>query len=199
MELSPDAVVVHSEEKILFVNSAAVQLFGAAGPDQIVGKAIWDFVHPEYVKAVRKRIRSARRAGSKVNLVEEKLVQLDGPVIDVEMVAIPIVYQGKAARQVVLRDVTERKRMEEALHQARDEIESTVERRMQRGTAYGLSFRELTVLHLLAEGRSDREIGAVLGISTLTAQKHVENIRIKMGASSRTEASVRAVREGLLD
>ena len=40
---------------------------------------------------------------------------------------------------------------------------------------------------------------AVLGISILTAQKHVENIRAKMKASSRTKASVRAVREGLVE
>jgi DNA-binding NarL/FixJ family response regulator len=57
----------------------------------------------------------------------------------------------------------------------------------------------LTVLHLVAAGESDKEIGATLGISTLTASKHLANILRKMGAASRTEAGVRAVREGLLD
>jgi PAS domain S-box-containing protein len=198
VERSPDALVVHSEEKILFVNSAAVKLFGAAAPHQIIGRPIWDFIHPESAKAAKKRIQSARRRREEVAVVEEKFVRLDGEVIDVEMAAIPVAYHGKAARQVVLRDITERKRMEDALQHARDELESRVERRMQRGAPYGLTFRELSVLHLLADGKSDKEIGSVLGISTLTAQKHVENIRTKMGASSRTKASVRAVREGLL-
>ena len=116
-----------------------------------------------------------------------------------EMAAIPVAYDGSAARQVTFRDISERKRMEEALQNARDEIESRVERQMQRENVYGLTFREFTVLHLLADGRSDREIGAILGITTLTAQKHVENIRAKMKASCRTGASVRAIREGLLD
>lgn len=74
-----------------------------------------------------------------------------------------------------------------------------MERQMQRGNPYGLTFRELTVLHLVAAGRADKEIGIELGISPLTAQKHVANILRKMGVASRTEAGVRAVREGLLE
>lgn len=53
--------------------------------------------------------------------------------------------------------------------------------------------------HFVAAGRADKEIGFELGISVQTAQKHVANILHKMGTASRTEASVRAVREGLLD
>jgi PAS domain S-box-containing protein len=199
VEFSPWAMAVHSEEKMVFVNSAGVQILGADAPDQIIGRPIWDFVHPDNVEAVRKRILSVQLEPGVVDLVEEKLVRLDGQVVDVEMTAIPIIYQGGAARQVVLRDITENKRMEEALQHAREELESIVERQMQLDTAYGLTFREMTVLHLMADGKSDREIATILGISTLTAQKHVENIRAKMKASSRTEASVRAVREGLLD
>ena len=199
VERSPNAMAVHSQERVLFVNSAGVELFGATAPDQIIGRPIWDFIHPDHVKAAKKRIQTARCEGNRIDLVEEKLVRLDGQAIEVEMAAIPVTYEGKVARQVVLRDITERKRMEAALQSAREELESTVERQMKRGSAYGLSFRELTVLHLVADGRSDRDIGTILGISSFTAQKHIENIRAKMRAASRTEAGVRAVREGLLE
>jgi len=64
--------------------------------------------------------------------------------------------------------------------------------------AYKLTPRELAVLALVAEGQADKQIGFDLGISPLTARKHVQRIRRKMGASCRTEASVRAVRAGLL-
>lgn len=70
---------------------------------------------------------------------------------------------------------------------------------MRSGGAYGLTFREFTVLHHVAAGRSDKEIGLELGISPLTVGKHVANILSKMEAVSRTEAGVRAEREGLLD
>jgi PAS domain S-box-containing protein len=99
----------------------------------------------------------------------------------------------------IARDITERKRMEEALQAARDELQSKVERQLLRRNPYGLTFRELTVLHLVAVGESDKQIGLKLGISHFTAQKHTSNILAKMSAGSRTEAAARALREGMLD
>ena len=63
---------------------------------------------------------------------------------------------------------------------------------------HALSFREMTVMHLLANGKSDKEISTVLGIRPFTVSKHVGNILKKMGAASRTEAGVRAWRDGLV-
>jgi DNA-binding NarL/FixJ family response regulator len=98
-----------------------------------------------------------------------------------------------------VRDITERKRAEKALQKVREDIERRVEQRMQEVNSYNITFRELTVLHLVAAGKADKEIATVLGISHLTAHKHLANILGKMGAASRTEAGVRALREGLLD
>ncbi|HKB32064.1 MAG TPA: response regulator transcription factor, partial [Streptosporangiaceae bacterium] len=61
-----------------------------------------------------------------------------------------------------------------------------------------LTGREHEVLRLLAEGRSNREIGAALYIAPKTASVHVSNILAKLGASSRTEAATIAHRRGLL-
>ena len=94
-------------------------------------------------------------------------------------------------------DITERKSMEEALQTLREDLEEKAERRMEHGAGYGLSFRELTVLELIATGKPDKEIAVTLGISHHTANKHVAKILRKMHAASRTEASVRALREGL--
>ena len=63
---------------------------------------------------------------------------------------------------------------------------------------YGLSFRELTVLHLVSKGKADKEIAVTLGISSQTVNKHVARILHKMGASSRTEAGVRAIKDGIV-
>ena len=59
-----------------------------------------------------------------------------------------------------------------------------------------LTGRELEVLRLLAQGRSNREIGAELFITAKTASVHVSNILAKLGAASRTEAAAIAYREG---
>jgi DNA-binding NarL/FixJ family response regulator len=98
-----------------------------------------------------------------------------------------------------MRDISARKRAEEELQRARDELEARAERRMKSARQYKLTFRELTVLYLVAGGMADKEIAFRLGISHRTASKHVENILGKMGAMSRTEAGVRAIQEGLVE
>ena len=62
----------------------------------------------------------------------------------------------------------------------------------------GITDRERDVLQLIAEGMGDKEIAASLALSTFTINKHVGAILRKIGAASRTEAAVRAVRSGLI-
>jgi DNA-binding NarL/FixJ family response regulator len=64
--------------------------------------------------------------------------------------------------------------------------------------AYGLSPREIEVLSHVATGLADKQIAGMLSVSTVTVSKHVGAILQKMGAASRTEAGVRALREGLI-
>jgi PAS domain S-box-containing protein len=96
-------------------------------------------------------------------------------------------------------DITERKKAEQELVAAREQLETTAEGKIASGNTYGLTFRELTVLHLVAAGNTDAEVARILGISLRTAESHVAGVLHKMHASTRTEAGVRAVREGLID
>ena len=65
-------------------------------------------------------------------------------------------------------------------------------------TDFGLTKRETTVLYYVAAGRADKEIARALSISNETVHKHVSSILRKMRARSRTEASVVAIKSGLL-
>jgi predicted ATPase/DNA-binding CsgD family transcriptional regulator len=62
-----------------------------------------------------------------------------------------------------------------------------------------LTPRELEVLRLLAEGRSDRDIAKALSISPGTAAAHVASIKWKLAASSRVQIATTAIRKGLID
>jgi DNA-binding NarL/FixJ family response regulator len=61
-----------------------------------------------------------------------------------------------------------------------------------------LSERELGVLRLLADGRSNREIAAELFLAEGTVKNHVTNVLSKLGARDRTQAALRARALGLL-
>ena len=66
------------------------------------------------------------------------------------------------------------------------------------GVSHGLSRRELQVLALLAEGRTNQQIADLLFISRRTATSHVTNILAKLGLTSRTAAVAYAFRHGLV-
>ena len=131
--------------------------------------------------------------------VSFQFVRKDGEIVDVLLSAVAEADRaGRSGRSLaVLTDVTTKGKVKEH-HGAREEPEARAAPRVLREIPYGLTIRELTVLQLMATGKLDKQIAGELGISLLTVHKHVSNILGKMNAASRTAASVRAVREGLL-
>jgi DNA-binding CsgD family transcriptional regulator len=69
----------------------------------------------------------------------------------------------------------------------------------RRADTFGLSAREKEVLALIAQGRTNREIGERLFISQKTVGVHVGNILAKLRVSGRVEAAAVAIRLGLTD
>ncbi|MFA4901340.1 MAG: PAS domain S-box protein [Desulfobaccales bacterium] len=126
VELSPDAIVVHAKGRIVFVNLAAVQLFGAVVRSDLVGQSVMDRFHPESRAAVQDRVKQIR-AGATVGPLEEKILRLDGEFVEVEGIGSAIMYQGRPAVQSILRDITERKRVREALRAANAKLQALIE------------------------------------------------------------------------
>lgn len=109
VNLSPDAIAVHSEGKIIYINPGGVKLLGATSAEQVIGMPIESIVHPDSLDGVYRRLRMMNHDGVQAPLAEEKFVRLDGRVIDVDVVAMPLNYAGKPATQVIVRDISERK------------------------------------------------------------------------------------------
>ncbi len=118
VDTSPDAIMVQVGENFAFVNSAAVTMLGMKSAGDLIGKPAMEFVHPDFREAVAERMRITFEEGRPVGLLDEKIIRHDGAVLDVEAIAAPIMYQGQPARQIVARDVTERKKTEQALEQS---------------------------------------------------------------------------------
>lgn len=119
VELSPDGVAIHSEGKLIYANPAALSIVGATKLDQLLGKSVLEFVHPDFREIVKKRFQEMA-LGQVAPVIEEKFLRLNGTPIDVEAAAAPIIFQEKPAIQVFFRDITERKQIQNELKKAKD-------------------------------------------------------------------------------
>jgi PAS domain S-box-containing protein len=199
VEKATVGIAVTRQGKFAFCNRKESELFGYEDPSDLCGRSVTEVIHPDDLARLLRLGEQTKLGEAMTSPTTFRGIRCDGSEVVLEGLAIQFPFEGKDAVLSFHTDVTERKRAEEALQKAREEIESRVERRMQQVNGYRLTFRELAVLHLVAAGQADKEIATVLGISPLTAHKHIANILTKMRAASRTEAGVRAIREGLLD
>lgn len=119
LEISPDAVLVNRDGRVVLANKSALQLFGAATAAELVGKTPMELFHPDCHALIQARIKQLR-AGFAVPVAEEKIVRLDGRPVDVEAVASPFLDGGALSIHVVLRDITARKEAEQELRQWAD-------------------------------------------------------------------------------
>jgi PAS domain S-box-containing protein len=115
VEALPDAIFVVSEERIVFVNPSAVRLLGAQRPEQIIGKELSEIAHSRSLPAIRGRVRDCFRTGVAVPPMEHVLLALDGSSVEIESASIPVLWKGSPAIEAIARDISERKRAEEAL------------------------------------------------------------------------------------
>ncbi|MBI5032420.1 MAG: PAS domain S-box protein [Chloroflexi bacterium] len=115
IEMSPDAIAVHQQGKFVYVNSAGAKLLGATSPEELVGTPAINIVHPDDRANTIERIKQTMQ-GKVAPLSEERFIRFDGRVIHAEVTAIPFTYEGKPATQVVARDITARKLVEDELN-----------------------------------------------------------------------------------
>jgi len=125
VESSPDAIFVQTRSRFVYVNRAAVELFGAFSPTDLIDQPVFDRFHPDYHEAVRERIRRLNEEKKAVSGLEQVYLRLDGAPVHVDVSAVPLHYAGHDGALVFARDISERmaarKReavLEDQLHQA---------------------------------------------------------------------------------
>ena len=126
VEFFPDTIFIHRNGRIVFVNQTAVHTFRASGSEEMIGKSVMSFVHPDYQKLVRDRVAKMAEARSPLPIMEEKFLRTDGTPLDVEVTAIPFVLDGELAVMGVARDITERKIAVEEIRRLNAELERRV-------------------------------------------------------------------------
>src|SRR5690606_6556267 len=92
----------------------AAALFGTTDKSDLIGTSIYEFIHPSFQNIERDRINSLK-LNSKPQSIEEKILRLNGEVIDAEIYSSLIEFNGKAAVQMVIKDLSEVKKKEKIL------------------------------------------------------------------------------------
>jgi diguanylate cyclase (GGDEF)-like protein/PAS domain S-box-containing protein len=115
LEHSPDPLCVHADGRVVYVNPAGVRGIAAQSADELVGRMITDFVHPDSIAPMLDRISALERDGDSSTPSEAVMLRLDGSPVDAEVVSVLTRWDGKPAYQVIFRDLTMVKAAEAAL------------------------------------------------------------------------------------
>ena len=127
IDVAPDAIFVHSEERIVLVNPAMVRMFRAGSAEQLIGREVLDLIAPGSRELVRQRIRQLYETPQSVPLTEVEYVRLDGTQFSAEVTAVSFSYSGRPAAQVVARDITSRNAAERALRESEQRFRALME------------------------------------------------------------------------
>jgi len=128
VEVAPDAIILHKESKIIFINPSAIKTMGAINSDQMIGKSIYEFIHPDFSDNTNERLKLLYSGELDVLPVTEiKIIRCDGTIIDAEISTVIFSSQGEKIVQVVARDITERRKIQEALKVSEKKFRTLVE------------------------------------------------------------------------
>ena len=126
VEASIDGIVIVQGTEIKFANQAMLDMYSAKA-EEVVGQNFTQFVSHEHRELLVQRGLDRERGKDVINRYEFKALRQDGIEFDVEISVNPIPYEGKPARQAVLRDVSARKRGEKFLRESEQKYRLLVE------------------------------------------------------------------------
>ena len=176
VELSPDAIAIHTGGKFVYINPAGLKMLGAQSRDEIIGKPVLSIVAPDYVEAVKNRLKLAEQHRKYQPPVIEQFIRLDKTIIDAEVVSIPITFDGKLAWQVVAHDISEQVQAQKKEQQASEDLFKAYEATLE-GWSHALEMRERETA-----GHSRRVADITVALAQKLGVEPDQLIQIRRGA-----------------
>jgi|GEM_PF-5599182 PAS domain S-box-containing protein len=120
---TPFLIGIHQDSKVVYINKAGLELFGAKNTEDIIGKHIKNLVPSDLwdisVDFTKRMLKGEKGLYPR----EDKYLRLDGSIVDVEITAVPLTYKGKPAIQIMAFDLTEKNKIKKELKKAENEFE----------------------------------------------------------------------------
>ena len=115
IEVSPDAYFVFNQNRILYVNPAALKLLGYKKTEEIDTAILRKVITPEKYKEIINLQSRGKESQKPIHLGELKIAKKEGLPVIVEVTVIPVVFEGEKAHQYIVRDITRRKELEKEM------------------------------------------------------------------------------------
>ncbi|MBU7591880.1 PAS domain S-box protein [Metabacillus halosaccharovorans] len=112
---SIDTIAVIHKDKWVFMNESGVKLFKAEDYPDMLGRNIYEYLHPSDHQTMRNSLKHILDGTSDVQLTKQSWLISKETTIYTEMVCIPTTYYGEKAVQVILRDISYRKKTEDLM------------------------------------------------------------------------------------
>ena len=114
---SPDGIAIQCDGQVVFVNAAMAQILHGTSED-ILGRHLLAFAHPDSLGRLGECLAAVPQTGQPALHTEQVMVALNGETLHVDFSALPLLHQGRPALQVLLRDITEQRRLEAQVRQS---------------------------------------------------------------------------------
>jgi len=184
LELSPDAIFVHSRGIFLYANQATATLFGTESVDQLAGRSVEELIAERSRERIRALVREVEGLDRTRRVSVDDIALATGRAVDVEISSAPVTWNGAPARQVVVHDVTEQRHAEARLRETQDQLRTLVDHAPEAVVVYDADSLHFVDLNRNAEilfGRSREELLG-LGPEMLSPERQPDG-RLSMEAA----------------
>lgn len=120
-------IFIHQDGILQYAGREGVRLLGYDSPQDLVGRSVFEFVHPDDRQRVIDIARSRIAGKSVPDQYEARLVRRDGSVLDVQLYSTLTEYEGKLATQGVFVDISARKREELSIRESRESLQAIID------------------------------------------------------------------------
>lgn len=154
----PKSVIIHQDNKIVYVNKATVSMIGANSKEDLIGKSIYDFVDVELEERIEERLKQVKLEKRPLNNIEHRVKHLDGSIFFFEVSSLSIVFGGKESILSIGKDITLRKVQTEGLLQKSEKLATLGQ--MAAGIAHEIRNPLTSIkgfIHLLKSNNLDEE------------------------------------------
>jgi PAS domain S-box-containing protein len=165
VELTPDSILIHQNNRIIFHNNAALQLFGAQNSSDLMGKSLLDFIQFKKRSKIKDQMVKLSRWANTLFIMEEPIIRMDSQVRTVELSMTLFVDKSKPAILILLHDVTEKKRLEKEILEIADKEQKRIGQDLHDQLCQylsGIKFRAILLKQKVEQGSTDAAQEAAL-------------------------------------